>query len=74
MSAKKLDMQHRHIMRLIDRDKKSDGFAPVSDQLFPVLSKNMPPELVEFSGSPGCYRARLTEEGNNVQRAMKWLV
>jgi len=70
---KKLDMQHKHIMKLIDRDKEHDGWTSVSDQLYPHLAKNMPGELVEFSGSAGCYKARLTEKGNNVLEAMVWL-
>ena len=70
----KLDIQHKHILKLINRDKKADGWTPVSKQLFPVLSKNMPKELVEFEKSEdGGMRARLTEEGCNVVNAMAWL-
>ena len=69
----KLDIQHKHIMKLIDRDKKDDGWTTVSDILYPHLSQNMPGELVEFAGDTGCYRARLTEKGNNILEAMAWL-
>jgi len=69
----KLDIQHKHILKLIDRDKIDDGWTTVSDQLYPHLSKNMPCELVEFSGDVGCYKARLTEKGNNILEAMLWL-
>lgn len=67
-----LEFQQKHIMTIINRDKK-DGWTIVSDELYPVLLKLMPSELVEFSGINGCYKARLTEEGNNVLNAMKWL-
>ena len=69
----KLDIQHKHIMRLIARDADSDGWATVSAQLFPVLSKNIPKELAVFEETETGGRARLTEEGQSVLNAMKWL-
>jgi len=69
----KLDIQHKHIMRLIDRDKGENGWTSVSAALYPHLVKNMPSLLVEFSGSSGCYSARLTEKGRNILEAMEWL-
>ena len=66
----KLDIQHKHIMMLIERDAKPDGWASVSDKLYPILSKLMPAELVEFEHG----RARLTDEGKSVLSAInKWL-
>jgi hypothetical protein len=70
----KLEMQHKHILNLIDRDKDSGGWTKISGQLYPVLSSNMPIELVEFEElSEGGGRARLTEEGQKVFDAMIWL-
>jgi len=68
-----LEMQHKHVMKLIERDRNTDGWATVSDQLAPHLQANMPPELVTFEKVDGVVRARLTEEGQNVLDAMKWL-
>lgn len=69
----KLDVQHKHIIKLIGRDRGNDGWVGVSDQLYPVLSKHMPKELIEFSGAMGNYKARLTEEGESILTAMEWI-
>lgn len=69
----KLDIQHKHILKLIARDRDSEGWAKVSDQLYPVLSKNIPTELAEFEKQKEGSRARLTDEGESVLNAMKWL-
>jgi len=71
--VKKLDIQHKHIMRLLARDAGNNGWVPVSNALYPILSKSMPPELTEFQDSSMGKRARLTEEGKSVLSAMKWL-
>ena len=65
-----LDIQHKHILRLIDRDADVDGWAKVSDVLYPQLSQIMPPKLVEFDGVRGNFRAKLTKEGHSVVKAM----
>lgn len=70
---KKLSIGHKHIMKLISRDKNNDGWTPVGDKLYPHLVKHMPKELVEFSGSVGSYKDRLTDKGNNILEAMAWL-
>lgn len=70
---KKLNSGEKHIIELIDRDADADGWAPVSDVLYPHLSKNIPEELVIFDGEAGGYRARLTDEGKNIIKAMAWL-
>ncbi len=70
---KKLEHHHKHILKLIAKDIEEDGWTPVSDALYPTLSKNMPRELVEFDGETGGYRARLTSEGQGVIKAMEWL-
>lgn len=69
----KLEIQHKHIMKLIDRDKDAEGWTKVSEQLYPVLSENMPSELATFEKLDEGGRARLTEEGQSVINAMKWL-
>lgn len=69
----KLKAQHKHIMKLIDRDKLEDGWTSVSDMLYPHLLKNIPDELVKFSGDIGQYKAKLTKEGNGIIKALKWL-
>lgn len=73
--AEKLDMHHKHVLRLIRRDANIDGWASISKPLFPILRKGMPTELVEFEGpdKDGRGRARLTETGSNVVDAMEWL-
>ena len=69
----KLDMQHKHILNLIDRDCDKEGWTTVSEPLYPVLSKNIPDELATFEKLETGGRARLTNEGQNVLDAMKWL-
>jgi len=66
----KLDIQHKYIMKLIERDAKPDGWTSISNKLYPILSKSMPSELIEFEHG----RARLTDEGKSVLSAInKWL-
>ena len=72
-SKMKLDIQHKHILNITERDKDDEGWTKVSKKLFPVLSKNMPTELIIFDKTSDEYRARLTEEGKSVVNAMKWL-
>ena len=69
----KLEHQHKHVMSLIRRDADKDGWTTVSEKLYPVLSGAIPSELAEFEETENGCRARLTEEGNNVLDAMKWL-
>jgi len=69
---KKLDVSQKHILNLIKHAADADGWADVSEQLFPVLLKNMPKELFLFEETADGYRGRLTEEGNNVASAMAW--
>ena len=71
--AFKLEMEHKHILRLIGRDKKANGWTPVSEQLFKHLEPNMPKELCIFEKLEVGGRAKLTEEGERVLSAMAWL-
>lgn len=71
---KKLEPQHKHVMRLIARDCGLDGWAKVSAVLYPHLSENMSKELVEFKrNDDGSGFARLTEKGNSILMAMEYL-
>lgn len=68
-----LDIQHKHVMKLIARDCNDDGWASISESLYPSISGALPPELVELEKLEHGGRARLTDEGNNILSAMKWL-
>jgi len=69
----KLDAGQKHMLKIIHRDADDDGWTEVSEQLFPVLLKTMPKELVTFEKLQDGGRAKLTDEGNNVVSAMAWL-
>jgi len=71
--AVKLDYNQKYILRLIKKDADEEGWAPVSEVLFNVLSENLPQELAVFEKSETGGRARLTQEGNNLLSAMEWL-
>lgn len=73
--AVKLDAGQKHVLKLIDRDRKLDGWTAVSAQLYPHLSKSLPSVLAVFEpvGNDGRGRARLTEQGESVLMAMEWL-
>lgn len=69
----KLDSGEKHFMRLIDRDKKDDGWTPVSRALYPLVAA-MPRELIELEKlDNGTGRVRLTPEGQSILDAMAWL-
>ena len=70
---KKLDHGQKHVLQLIERDAGQDGWAKVSAMLYPAISKNLPPELVECELIGDAGRARLTEQGKAVFAAMEWL-
>jgi hypothetical protein len=70
----KLEAQHIHVLELIKRDADPyDGWAMVSEQLYSVISGNIPRELATFEKREIGGRARLTEEGKHVLDALKWL-
>ena len=69
----KLDIQHKHIIRLIGKDRDAEGWAKVSKALTPTLHNIMPPELVEFEMLEDGSRARLTPDGEKILLAMEWL-
>lgn len=43
--SKKLSAEHRHLMRLILKDQRPDGWTPVSSTVWP-FAKMIPKELV----------------------------
>lgn len=71
---KKLTPGQRHLLRLIVEGADTEGWAPVSAQVFP-LARDLPDELVclESVGEEGAGRVRLTDMGNNLMMAMIWL-
>lgn len=71
----KLDIAQKHVLSLIARDKKEDGWTRVSQLLYKPLSESIPKELAVFElvGNDGWGRAKLTEAGSNVVEAMSWL-
>ncbi len=69
----KLDIRHKHILRLIKRDAGTSGWASVSEKLFPVLLKSMPKELVTFKKQEVGGIAKLTSNGESVVYSMKWI-
>lgn len=73
--ATKLDAGQKHLLGLIVKEADSEGWAPVSAQLLPFLTKELPSELVTFEpvGDEGRGRARLTDVGENLMDAMAWL-
>lgn len=81
LDQQKLDAGQKNILSLIRKGADADGWAPVSKAVAPMFGAPKPPwrgipnELCEFElvGNTGAGRARLTEEGNNLLNAMKWL-
>lgn len=73
MSTTKLDPGQKHFLRLIERDAGNDGWCSVSKQVYPLVRKTMPPELVEHEPVGDEGRARLTDDGKALLAAMAWL-
>lgn len=76
---KKLSSGHKHILTLIRKGAKEDGWAPVSKVVAPLfIDKSipggaMPVELCEFEPVGDGGRARLTPLGHNILDAMAFL-
>lgn len=70
----KLDAKHIHIIKLTARDADKEGWAGVSEQLYPILTSVMPAELVTFEKTAEGGRMKLTKEGQAVLYAMDWLL
>lgn len=75
MQAIKLNYNQKHLLRLIADGVDDTGYATVGAAVFPILEREVPPELVElerdFEDGPG--RAKLTPTGGNLIDAMRWL-
>ncbi len=69
----KLNAGQKHIMRLIARDKRPDGWTTVSKMLSPLMQTALPDTLAEFRATDVGGEMRLTEEGQQVLEAMDWL-
>jgi len=71
----KLDSGQKHILRLIAKEQQCpSGWCPISKVLFPLVQKTMPEELVECHPTEdGRGRAKLTQKGEELLAAMKWL-
>lgn len=60
-----LSSNHRHLLRLAQRDKDADGWTKVSGVVWPLL-QDIPPELAELRPAEVGGHIRLTEEGDIV--------
>jgi len=67
----KLEKRHKHILKLIAKDKLENGWTQASDVIYPYIKKDMPKELIECDDDTKM--VRLTEEGKNILSAMAWL-
>lgn len=75
---KKLTTGQRHLLTLVRKGKKEDGWAPVSKFVAPVFTNAavkdaIPKELCEFEQLGDGGRARLTPLGENILDAMACL-
>lgn len=62
----KINSGQRRVLYLTDKDKKADGWTPVSSVVWPLLD-DVPTELLEREQFPdGSGRARLTTAGETV--------
>lgn len=61
----KLDLGQTHLLRLADKGADAEGWAKVSEALWPLLA-GVPDELLERSDDGTAKRVRLTEAGRIV--------
>ena len=69
----KLDAGQKHILKLIARDKKEDGWTPVSSFLYKTLSTDIPNELATFEQLEVGGRAKLTDRGIALLESLIWI-
>ncbi len=61
-----LDGNHKHLMRLIRKDRDATGWAKVSSVVWPFV-QSLPKELVTLhDNGDGSGKARLTHDGETV--------
>lgn len=67
MSTTQLGPSERHLLRLAEKGAGEDGWAPVSNLIWPLLAK-VPEELMEREWPEGAEkgRCRLTDRGEAV--------
>ena len=70
----KLDVGQKHLMRLVVQGADSEGWAPVSAPVFPLMEK-VPSALIDLErvGDEGRGRVCLTTQGAGIIDAMAWL-
>lgn len=70
-----LDASQKHILTLIHRDKKPDGWTSVSPRIYRALFESIPTALATFEPLGEFGRVRLTRAGQQVIDAMNnpWL-
>ena len=73
MIERKLHGGDRRVIKLIARDRDDEGWATVTATLLRVIRDAVPAALVVFEETENGGRARLTDEGEAVARAMPWL-
>jgi hypothetical protein len=73
MNTDKLNAGQKHVLSLINRDRKADGWTTVSKTLFATLSATTPVELATFEATEAGGRVKLTEAGQEVVNSMAWL-
>jgi hypothetical protein len=69
----KLDSGQKHLLRLVAKDAKADGWANASYVVYRLIDKTIPRALVELYGSTDIRRIRLTPLGQQLLHAMEWL-
>ncbi len=76
-NEKKLSHGQKHILLLVRKGAKENGWAPVSKFVAPIFYDGtagmIPKELCDFESLVEGGRARLTDLGNNVLDAMEYL-
>lgn len=66
MDSHKLNPGQKHLLRLVHKDKKEDGWTPVSSVVWPLMA-DLPTELVTTElFMTGGGRAKLTQQGEIV--------
>jgi hypothetical protein len=60
-----LDVNAKYLMKLCSRDADTDGWTPVSDQVWPLLDM-VPDELMEKHAEASGGKVRLTDKGVTV--------
>jgi hypothetical protein len=70
----KLTAGQKHLLRLVVLGKEPDGWSTVSTMLCKLFSENVPAELAILElQADGSGKAKLTDEGESVMKAMEWL-